>query len=917
MKVQNHSTTIFIKSLRILSWILGISIAILSSLGVERAAAQKALPGATPKVGTMVAGGPSILSVGITLNRREAAPSIRVRGEVKGQEPIKFEEWLVSLDEIAKILKISFSTPPNGKLRLSSAFFVTDIDRSLIVNDPDLGRAIRIQDLRKLPGVQVDFDLAEYAIGITAQEAVSNSGTTLPPDSVDAPGLNLGGIEQRVTVFGVDNQRNLGGEFKALGTIAGSSWYTRLVQPQLRQFNTWVLAEAQVVNQSPNLDWILGSQPTFWRTPSGSVGDFWGGTIISRQGFTPGDSAADTFLPADRTQSDRLGRTVSGEANPGSLVRLVQGSSSRVIAEVLVDSRGVYRFENVATGTGSGLGNNLQVLVYPEGQVTANPRVQEVNFSTVVGQLPPGASAFVVTGGANRVVSGTAINVGGNQIALSDSLFGNFSGAKGGVSYRRGISDFLTVGGGVVYDRKVRGLGEIFFKPTDILQVAVSALSGDDITDVVSDVVFTPTPSIDLNVNTDRFSSRANLNWQVIPSFTANTSYDSRDGASVGGQLNFTSSPTSYTFARASINDNRRLRWNFNQRWDNFFITQTGNEQSTDSQVAFRFPAPENQEAGHELAVGYQTSSITNINSRLLGAEWRYRSPGNTPEGNPTFFTTLGYGQSEQGNRGFFGSLSANFIPGLQVTGRYQNIAVGSNQSEYSIELQTNLQFSGGGIRGTTGRLENFRTRGGISIQPFFDRNNNGRRDRGEAAYLEPSFLQINNQSIAPFRPELVGERINLPLPGGSYRLDFDAANYPKDWKPRIPPQRINIAPGSYTQIEVPLVLSYVLTGKISDFRGNPIPGVRVEAVAGGNRSTGNPFSVTNDNGIFYIEGLEQGNYQIKVNGQSAFPSQIFISPSSPATVESDFRVDPLDRTPQPQRKNDRSMSKVNVSTNF
>jgi hypothetical protein len=641
------------------------------------------------------------------------------------------------------------------------------------------------------------------------------------------------------------------------------------------------------VQQTPNQDFIVGSQPTFWRTPADAVGDFWGATTISRQGFNPSTVDADNFLPADRTQSDRLGRTVSGEANPGSLVRLVQGLSDRVVREVVVDSRRVYRFENVQTGGGQ-IGGNFRVLIYPEGQVTANPIVRDVNFSTVVGQLPAGASALVASAGGNRVVTNNA-------------FFGDLTAPKGGVSYRRGLSESLTVGGGVIFDGKLRGLGEFFWQPTGTpLQVAVSALTGDQ-TDVVSDLVYTPDTNLDLSINTDRFSTRGNLNWQLSSSLTANTSYDSRDGASVGGQLNFTSSPTTYTFARANINTDAKVRWGFNQRLDNLFLLQSGNEIGTESEVAYRISPPNNSEAGHELAIGYQTSNVVAINNKFLGAEWRYKSSEITDLGLPIWQTSLGYGLGTGGSRGFFGSISSNALPGLQATARYQNIAIGSNQSEYAIELQTVLQFQGG-VRTSSARLEDYRTRGGISVQPFFDRNNNGKRDRGEPAYLDANLLQLNSQSVEAFRPDLQADRINLSVPAGSYRLDINPKNYPTNWKAKVPAQRINVAPGGYTQLEIPLVIAYILTGKVTDSRGNPVAGVRIEAV--GDKSTNPLFTTSNENGIYYLEGLEQGTYQVKINGQTPNPRQIFISPVAPPTVESNFQVEPAPvRQLSPQTK--------------
>ena len=53
------------------------------------------------------------------------------------------------------------------------------------------------------------------------------------------------------------------------------------------------------------------------------------------------------FSPQGRLQANQVGRTVSGEAEPGTFVQLTQGLNGPVVDEVLVNSSGLYRFEDV------------------------------------------------------------------------------------------------------------------------------------------------------------------------------------------------------------------------------------------------------------------------------------------------------------------------------------------------------------------------------------------------------------------------------------------------------------------------------------------------------------------------------------------------------------------------------------------
>ncbi|WP_295615668.1 carboxypeptidase-like regulatory domain-containing protein [Chamaesiphon sp. GL140_3_metabinner_50] len=76
---------------------------------------------------------------------------------------------------------------------------------------------------------------------------------------------------------------------------------------------------------------------------------------------------------------------------------------------------------------------------------------------------------------------------------------------------------------------------------------------------------------------------------------------------------------------------------------------------------------------------------------------------------------------------------------------------------------------------------------------------------------------------------------------------------------------QIDVVGGTTTEIPVPLIPAYAITGVVKNSAGEPIIGGRVEAVSivNGKKYT----SVTNDGGVYYLEGLEQGEYRISVSG--------------------------------------------------
>ncbi|RKZ40240.1 MAG: hypothetical protein DRQ49_09035 [Gammaproteobacteria bacterium] len=104
-------------------------------------------------------------------------------------------------------------------------------------------------------------------------------------------------------------------------------------------------------------DYALGSQPTFWQ----NCDNYWGATLVKRSGFSSLQASPGGFDQALRRKSWQVARTITGEAEPGTLVRLVEGFGDQAIAETLVDSSGVYRFEDIDSRTGSSKKSRLRV----------------------------------------------------------------------------------------------------------------------------------------------------------------------------------------------------------------------------------------------------------------------------------------------------------------------------------------------------------------------------------------------------------------------------------------------------------------------------------------------------------------------------------------------------------------------------
>jgi Carboxypeptidase regulatory-like domain len=790
---------------------------------------------------------------------RTLNPGLLIRGKEDGKQAIDFENWLVPYDAVIEALKFRVTTLADGGIELRSPGIVTRIDLKKLRSDSELGLVFSIKELETLFGVKARFDIEKYAIVLDVpwlDRPESNSSDENAPVVVEglpriSPGkFNISALEQRVNASGSQNfTPSYSGDLQAVGSAFDGSWYLRTSQANFRDARTWNIAEAQFLRQTDKTDYFVGSQPSFWQSQSN--GDYWGFTRIQRQGFTPPEnSSAGASDPRQRLEAASVGKTVTGEAIPGTLVRLVQGFGDKILGEMLVDSSGVYRFENIKTTSGGNV--PYRIFLYPQGRLTATPTIREATFSAAPGQIPVGSSALVVSGGLGR------------KFSRNDQLLGNFSDFRGGIAGRWGVSENLTLGFGGVYDESLKGLGELFWQPNGVpLRVAVSALAGNRV-DFNADVRYTPSQNFSATFSSDRLSSRLSADWRILPNISLFTGFDSRTATFGGIQFNH-SSGRYFGFGRASLDTENRFRWYLLQGFGAMLLQMQGNEIGSFSELSYNLSGRSAYSAGHSLLLGYDTR-VTNQDD-LLTMGWRYRSNQRAIDGNYLLEMNLGYAMGNRGN-GLVGSIGTTVLPGVMLRGRYQGISLTSNESSFNLELVSSATLQGGLSAGDR-RSQYFRTQGGLMVQAFFDKNNNGKLDSGEDVYTENTDLLVllNNRSIKQWQPDTKRDRVNVRLKPGTYRLDIDPAGLPLDWQASTDATAVDVAAGSYTRVFIPLVRSYVVSGVITNAEGVPISGARVEAISPDTKSR--KFSVTNGAGVYYLEGLQQGNYSLSINGKS------------------------------------------------
>ncbi len=834
----------------------------------------------------------TILPMGINVGGNNIIPSVTVKGLENGREAVDFNNWLIPFSSVVQALKFDVTKNNDGQIELHSIGLKIKFDPNILVNDPDIGQAISVEQIRDIFKTTTEFNIAEYAIVLTPPWLTKSVGDRQyqekePPiilkglPQIDAPFFRFSGISQKINLNQlqgktiIDNNLKHDSEFNLLGSISGGSLFSKI--QQLNTSNNWKLSELQYFYPSPYTDYIIGSQAPFWRRLDHNQGDFFGFTLIQRDYIPPnnGSFSYGGFNPQQRLNTNEVVRTITGKAAPGTLVQLVTQNSNLIFREQLVDDSGKYRFEKVAIGansfTGTGGSLNYKLRLYPGGNLSAKPEEISLNYRNIQNQINQGKSAFIISAGTERNIA-------------NESFFGNIGSFKGGGSYYFGLSDEITLGTGIAYNNSIKPYTEILYQPVNSpLTFRAGTLIGKQI-NFNADISYRIN-NFSLRFGGDEKSYNSNLYWNLNRQFSlfSNWSYSGvNNRLETGFNLNLRPVSLSLTY-----DTNNVINGFLRARFDPFTISARKYNQQLSSELIYNLSSKHSfSSTGNAIRLTYESDDKNYLGS----LNWIYPSPFKDKNGRSLLNLEFGYGIGSHGN-GIITSASTTILPGLGLRLTYREVGLSDNNSSLSLNffssllLQPSMNFSSDETK-----LEKLRTQGGIFLQPFLDKNNNGRRDHGEDFYTEDieSLFLINNlplNKLGVSRPNIVKNGALFELPPDNYRLDIDPAGFPPGWKAVQSAYAVRVAPGTYTTVSIPLIPSYVVTGRVLNPEGKPLTGVKVEFVS---RSHPEKIvtSVTNSAGIYYLEDLNIDIYNVFINGNPSQPNTWEINADSKTFLE-------------------------------
>ena len=809
------------------------------------------------------------IPVGIIVGDKLVEPSVLVRGSLDNLTQVS--DWLIPWDLVLKTLKFEQNELPNGQLELKSPGLVLRLDTKTVTKDSQLGKVISVKKIEHLLQVPVKFDQSEFALvfepswsNLTNLDREESSIVLDRLPVISAPTFAVGGIKFSTTLTGNSDEGKIEsqGSLKAVGTALQGSWYVGMNQAKLTEPQSWELTQLQYFRQSDRADYIFGFQPAFWQRAG-----YWGISTIQRWGFSSDrDLEVNSLNLQSRLQPKQITRTISGKALPKTFVRLVERSSNRSIAEQLVDDSGVYRFQNVLLENNL---NNYDLLLYAEGNLTSTPEIRKLGKNNLAGLLSRQNRALIAS-------------VGWRANSQDEDNFHSSDGFQGGLSYRQAISDNLTLGVGAVYDRSMLPLGEIFYQPAQIpLQIGFSALTNfDNKFELISSIDFQPSSNLQINFVTTASDRHFFLNWEALSNLTflAKGSWKNSN-LETGLQYSFYKQDFS-AFGQFTIDTAQRLRWRFYTKKANWEFQQLGMDKRVSSQLDYKL-----FNSRQSLSLEHDRDSSKWLTTLL----WSYRSNYNASDRGLPWRVAFGYGIGTKG-RGIIASVSTSILPEVDLRGRYQQVSLNSNRSDFRLELVPHFSPQNK-LLSDSQSFNGLYRQGGILIQPFLDRNSNGLRDRDEELILEEPdlLLVLNNRALRTFRYQVADDGILVTLPPNFYRLDLDPAGFPLDWQAKTKAYALEVKTGAYTLVPIPLTISYTIIGSATDSEGKLLAGVQVKAIPSqGNNAV---FSITNTAGIFVLENLEPGNYKFTIQNKPTQPEKILLDSTDETFQELNLQI--------------------------
>lgn len=835
---------------------------------------------------------PSSLPDDILANAKNVLVGVFINGQEVGSLELVPENntLLIPLDDFARIAGIEIVNngeqtqlkTPLGVVSLTEKDWkkidgITYISDSFVKEKLLTNLELKTSDL----ALNVDLPWRRGSSGDSRNQALELKPEVRPPSS------GLSNLRQELNYYNSAGDSTWRSSTLLGGRLGGGAWRLRLEnnfvnQPNLTEYFYFKRSGRslyQIGKQQFNLNPVLSGLDL--------TGVQFGYTNIPAERFNTSYSATELF--PRRSQPSQAFR---GIVPPASFVQLRVGGV--IIAQQQVGLNGEYDFQDVLLPVGQT--NEIELLVFERNNPTIPIEVRSLSINS---------SDLLLPSGGNVQLAGLGLT--GNW--LQNSLFDDYNSTRAGrlagfYQVRQGVSNNLTLEAGVQALPEVTqaqagfawrlanplilsanvgtSFGELAYKADldfkldnwKIVGVSefypqkyfsnISVANGRDRQNHSLDVSYKFSNNFTLGFIARSYQSQGLDSNYILPTF----SFRPANNLYLRGTPNFVGD---YVF-NALYQPSRNTRLLFNAYGD-VYSSDLSYEFNREYRLSF------GTESGGDLATRY-TMTFGRTAPTLSGLSWRLG---------------LGYREDEIG---LVAGANIRLIPGLYasvdyqgIPSRYKNIYGGAGDERFTISLVSDLSFSGGRI--TPSEYSSIsRDTGAIAGRMVINGGRNGTDLSGGIIRVYDKLGRgVGVSQIDPQGNFFVGN-----LREGNYVVQIDPDELPIELNLRKTVIVAEVASSAVTQLDFPVRLEYGMAGKITDVSGQPMAEVELEVIdAEGKRVT---TAMTDQFGLYRIDGLPVGKYTLRVPQQANITNSSDTLPQLEVAISKDFIYDQNLRLP-------------------
>lgn len=201
--------------------------------------------------------------------------------------------------------------------------------------------------------------------------------------------------------------------------------------------------------------------------------------------------------------------------------------------------------------------------------------------------------------------------------------------------------------------------------------------------------------------------------------------------------------------------------------------------------------------------------------------------------------------------------------PGVVARAEYQSIPrvdlFGSNQGRFSLNLVTDLAFSGGSVQ--PARALPYRRESGLVVGKVTIDAESQRLTGVAAGDFDLAGAKIIVDGATRATTDSHGRFTINNLPVGIYEVELDPEDLPIELSPTRLRLRAEIAAGASTRVDFPVSLQYGIAGRVTDRLGNPLANIAVELRTPDGTRIGR--ARTDTFGLYRIDQVPPGGYTL------------------------------------------------------